>query len=155
MDSLQEFLHFAKSGWGISSLFTVSLPWADQLTTIVLVPATSPDESYQIATINSIICVFVLLLCFAIQQRRKSIGFALFLFVVWIAAYLGYDYFVSPIQDLKHIGINADVTYLIGYPIEFFQGWYLVVFGSLTGAFTSLMAYIYRPSSFSYRISGW
>lgn len=144
MDSLKGFLNFVQSGWGGLPAITVFFPFADQLTKIVLVPATNENEKLALMTVNSLFCCFVLLLCYSIKYQRKSIEIAIFLFALGIGAYLGYAYITAPINSFQMLGINADITYLTGYPMSIFKVLYVAIFAAFTGAFTTLFARFYR-----------
>ncbi len=145
MDSLKSFLNFMQSGWGGLSAITVFFPFADQLTKIILIPVANEGEKFALMTINSLICCFVLLVCYSIQFQRKSVGLAIFMFIIGISTYFGYEYFISPINSFQLLGINADITYLAGNQLPFFKVLYLAIFGAFTGAFTSIAALFYRP----------
>jgi len=132
---------FLKRPQGIISATTVFFPFFDQVTKIVYVPALNNPERILLATINSLICSFVLLVCFRVQSKRRNLTPAFLMFIVGVGSFLGYEYLISPIRALLSLGIAADITYLSNYPIILYRILYWLIFASLTGAFTSISAF--------------
>jgi hypothetical protein len=138
---IQKVVAYIGSTWGILSSIPLVFPFANQVAKFTFMPTRNDEEGFVFATINSIVCAFIILVSISFQSSRRSLFTPLLLFGIGLAALVGYILITSPINALLLMGVNADVSYLVDLPVIAYQAIYLIFFGSLTGAFASL----YRP----------
>lgn len=142
---LKSTLPYLGNVWGLLSATSLFFPYANELLEILHVPVANEGERLTFATINFLLCAFVLLASLSLRQVARS--FAIFSFILGFSAILVYVFYLtSPITALISLGINANITYLNDFPELAYKGVYWLIFASLTGAFTSIAGTSY-PSS--------
>lgn len=134
---LKSTLPYLSNVWGLLSATSLFFPYANELLGILPIPVANESERLTFATINALLCAFILLV--SLSLRRTARSFAIVSFIVGVLAILIYVFYLtSPITALISLGINANITYLNDFPELVYKGVYWLIFASLTGAFTSI-----------------
>ncbi|WKZ46738.1 MAG: hypothetical protein QY306_13055 [Anaerolineales bacterium] len=145
----QRVVSYVFSLWGGVSAIPAFFPLIDQISNLILVPAADADKAVFLI-LNTILCYFALFVSFLYQSRHKNLAILIPLFLLGFGGLYWYINLVSPISTLSLLGISADISYLRGYNLIFYKALYGLSFAFLTGAFTSIVAYIYPYRSQSF-----